>query len=186
LIWFSSEAFGFFELPPELTTGSSIMPQKRNPDILELVRALPASMSGRYVETTSILQGLLSGYHRDLQRTKKPLILGLREMAVVLDVLNTTVTKIKVNEAKCAQALEEDIYATDHVYAHVRMGMPFRDAYRAAKNEKNCAIAPEELFAQRSYPWEIAPDKLHKRLDEFLNQLDVFAGKNQQAIDNLA
>ena len=133
LIWFSSEAFGFVALPVELTTGSSIMPQKRNPDLLELARAVPASMLARYVEVTATLHGLPAGYHRDLQRTKAPLLAGLRDARALFGVMVAAASAIRFDRERCAAALRDEIFATERVYALVRGGMAFRDAYREVK-----------------------------------------------------
>ncbi len=154
LIWLSSEAYGFFALPALLTTGSSIMPQKRNPDVLELVRALPASMLGRYVEVTGVVDGLAPGYHRDLQRVKGPLMAGLREMADVLLVVQKTLPQLEVNEARCLAHMSPEIFATDRVYAKVREGQPFRAAYLEVKAEDNAGHVeevPEDMLAHRNH-----------------------------------
>ena len=149
LILFSSEQFGFFELPVDLTTGSSIMPQKRNPDVLELVRAVPASLLGRYAEVTGLLQGLGAGYHRDLQRTKAPLMDGLEDSRNVLAVMQLAVERLGVNKEACAAALGDGIYQTDAVYAHVRGGEAFREAYRKVKESPQARIDHDELLRTR-------------------------------------
>ena len=151
LIWYSAEAFGFFRLPEELTTGSSIMPQKRNPDVLELVRALPSSLLGRYAEVSALLAGLVSGYHRDLQLTKGPLMKGIDEVSSAVTVMTRAASGVVVDAAVCRAGLEDEIYATDRAYAHVREGLPFRDAYRRAKAEAGAPLDPEEVLAARTH-----------------------------------
>ena len=151
LVLFSSEAFRFFRLPNALTTGSSIMPQKRNPDVLELIRALPAAMLGRYVEVTGTLHGLGSGYHRDLQRTKGPLLAALGDMARVLVLLATAVRELEVDEAACEGALDPAIFATDHVYQRVAGGTPFRSAYQEVKGRPPARIEKREVLASRRH-----------------------------------
>ena len=151
LILFSSEQFGFFELPLDLTTGSSIMPQKRNPDVLELVRAIPASLLGRYTEVTGLLQGLGAGYHRDLQRTKAPLMDGLEDTRNVLAVMQLAIERLGVNAQACEAALGEGIYQTDAVYAHVREGAAFRGAYRRVKESPQAHIDHAELLRTREH-----------------------------------
>ncbi len=151
LIWCSSEAFAFFGLPEELTTGSSIMPQKRNPDVLEFVRALPSSLLARYSEVSALLAGLVSGYHRDLQRTKGPLMRGLDEVSSAVTVMTRAASGVEVDDEACRAALADEIYATDRVYARVREGMPFRDAYRRVKEEGGGALDPDEVLASRTH-----------------------------------
>ena len=152
LIWFSSEAFGFFSLPEALTTGSSIMPQKRNPDVLELVRAVPASMMGRYVECAGVLHGLTEGYQRDLQHTKGPMLQSLSELSAVLRVMEHLVTQIEVHPERCSEALEAGIFATDRTYAYVRRGLSFRQAYHKVKGEpEGEKLDPVAALEQREH-----------------------------------
>lgn len=162
LIWGSSEALGFFSLPEAMTTGSSIMPQKRNPDVLELVRAYPSSLAGRYMEVMGLLHGLPSGYHRDLQRTKQPLLTSVREMRDVLTVMTHGITHLEVHPEACAAQLDPSIYATDHAYAHVRAGVPFREAYRRAKESPERPLDPETVLAARQHSG--APGQAHTPL----------------------
>lgn len=187
LIWFSSEAFGFVSLPDELTTGSSIMPQKRNPDLLELVRAVPASMLGRYSEVTATLHGLPAGYHRDLQRTKAPLLAGLRESRALLGVMREAIHGVQVDRERCAAALRDEIFATEQVYALVRSGTPFRDAYRQVKSDSSAfraSSAPEapstdpDFLASRTHlgaPGTAQEPLIRERLREVVSGLQPFA-----------
>ncbi len=174
LIWFSSEAFGFVRLPDPLTTGSSIMPQKKNPDLLELVRQMSAGMLGRYTEITASLHGLTSGYHRDLQRTKGPLLRALQEAVAGLSVVRLAVEGIEVDRERCTQALRDEILATDRVYARVRQGEAFRDAYRRVKEGDTTAIDPTTLLAARAHAGAPGSDQsmaLRQTWDTFARRL---------------
>ncbi|MBW1878898.1 MAG: argininosuccinate lyase [Deltaproteobacteria bacterium] len=151
LVWWSSEAFGFFSLPDALTTGSSIMPNKRNPDVLELVRALPASMLARYTEVCAALHGLPSGYHRDLQRTKRPLLRGLAEARAAISIMQLAVERLRVHPERCLGAMSDGIYATDRAYDDVRKGIAFRDAYRRAKEAGSQPMDPQVALRQRAH-----------------------------------
>jgi argininosuccinate lyase len=151
LLWFSSEAFGFFSLPDALTTGSSIMPNKRNPDVLELVRALPASMLARYTEVCAVLHGLPAGYHRDLQRTKRPLLRGLAEARAAISVMQLAVEQLRVHPERCLAAMSDGIYATDRAYDEVRKGVAFRDAYRRAKDKDTQRMDPQVALGHRAH-----------------------------------
>jgi argininosuccinate lyase len=131
LVLFSMEEFGFFRLPEEFCTGSSIMPQKKNPDVLELVRANFAVVHSGYLRVMEILKGLPSGYHRDLQLTKEPLIRGFRETLTTIEIMCLVLAGLKVNEDMCRRACTDEIYAADRVHELVRKGAAFRDAYRA-------------------------------------------------------
>ena len=129
LLMFYTQEFAFISLAPEVTTGSSIMPQKRNPDVLELLRASSATTQACLDESLMITAKLPSGYHRDLQRLKSPLfrsidlaIDSVDIMAYVLEGLNFQADNIQ---------LDDGIFATAEAYRLVREeGIPFRDAYR--------------------------------------------------------
>lgn len=167
LIWFSSEAFQFFRLPDALTTGSSIMPQKRNPDVLELVRAMPSSMLARYTEVTGLLHGLPGGYHRDLQRTKAPMLSALKECRASLFILEHLVRHLEIDAEACQRAMRHELYATDRVYARVRNHEPFREAYRAVKGEVQTPLSPSEVLEPRTHlgaPGTDAISALEQRL----------------------
>lgn len=130
LILFSLPDLGYFLLPAEICTGSSIMPQKQNPDVLELVRARYHEVLGYELQVKSIPANLISGYHRDLQLTKEPVFRGLNTTLRSVDVMTVVVEKLEVSEENCQKGLTEEVYATQRVYDLVREGMPFREAYR--------------------------------------------------------
>lgn len=130
LIFFSMPDTGFVRLPEAFCTGSSIMPQKKNPDVLELVRAKYHVVLACQIQLQTTTAGLISGYHRDLQLTKKPLMEALDAAADSLAILAKLVSGLEVDEAACAKALTEEVFATERVYALVKQGVPFREAYR--------------------------------------------------------
>ena len=131
LILFSLPELGYVSLPVELCTGSSIMPHKRNPDGLELVRAKAATVSGHAAAVKGIVRNLPSGYHRDLQETKRPYLQALEIVRSQLLVLALTVERLQVHEQALARALTPELFATDAAFDLVRRGMAFRAAYRA-------------------------------------------------------
>jgi len=135
LTLFSMDEFGFFKLPDELCTGSSIMPQKKNPDVFELARAKAAKVDANLFLVKSILSKLQSGYNRDLQLTKEALMDSFELTLATLKIFKIVVSKIKVNEKNCKEACTPDLFATEHAYNLVKKGVPFRDAYKqVAKN----------------------------------------------------
>jgi argininosuccinate lyase len=177
LIGFSSEAYRFVRLPEALTTGSSIMPQKRNPDVLELVRTLAPAMQARYVEVTGVLHGLGAGYHRDLQRTKGPLLRGLAESRAALAAVQLCVEQLEVDTDCCRAALTPDIFATDRVYSRVRDGAAFRDAYREVKGSPAEALDPDDTLAARTHAGAPGSDQapaLGKQLERTLEALEHY------------
>jgi len=130
LMLFSMHEFGFVSLPKELCTGSSIMPQKKNPDVLELVRAKYHVVLGEEFKVKSMISNLISGYNRDLQLTKEPVINSIETAKSCIKMMILVVSKIKIDEKKCKEALTNELYATEEAYKLVKKGMPFREAYK--------------------------------------------------------
>ncbi len=132
LVLFNSAEFGFVTLPEAFTTGSSIMPQKRNPDVLELARAHYHRLVAEMHVLATLPAGLPSGYHRDLQLTKEAVMRAVSLTADLLAALNALVPALQFNRAAMEAALSPDLLATAHALARVQAGVPFRDAYREA------------------------------------------------------
>jgi argininosuccinate lyase len=129
ILW-SSDEFGWLLLPTELSTGSSIMPQKRNPDLFELTRARVAALSGDLATLMALKGGLAGGYHRDFQLLKAPLMRGIDRSHEMLAMLATAIPRLGVDAARARAALRNEVFATDALMARVRDGEPFRRAYR--------------------------------------------------------
>jgi argininosuccinate lyase len=127
---FTTKEFGFFDVSQNLLTGSSIMPQKNNVDIAELLRSKQGLMTGYYVQIADIAKGLPSGYNRDLQDIKKPLIEAVDLAESSLDVAILLVKGIKPNAGAMEAALTPEIFATHNAFKLVKQGVPFRKAYR--------------------------------------------------------
>ncbi len=130
LLLFSMQEFGFFEIPKEFCTGSSIMPQKKNPDVLELLRAKTNLFASYQFSMQSIIENLPSGYNRDLQLTKNILMEGIDLAKECLSAINLVVRDLKVNKGNCEKAMTKELYATEEAYKLVKKGIPFRDAYK--------------------------------------------------------
>ncbi len=135
LIMMSMSDFGYFKLPDEFCTGSSIMPQKKNPDVLELIRAKYHGIAAKEVEIKGIVANLISGYHRDLQLTKRPILEALDTTESCLSIMSLIVQNLIVDKASCQKALTDEVYATEKVYALVQKGIPFREAYQQIARE---------------------------------------------------
>jgi argininosuccinate lyase len=135
LIVFSGDEFGFVTLPESHTTGSSLMPQKRNPDGLELARGKAARLIGDVTAALAMLKGLPSGYNKDLQEDKTLLFSAIDTMLLVLPPTRETIAQLRFNTEKLAQVVErEDVLATDIADELVRRGVPFREAHGAVGN----------------------------------------------------
>ena len=129
LLLFSLDEIGYFSLPVELCTGSSIMPQKKNPDALELIRSRSAVVSSSSYKIKEIIRALPSGYNRDFQDTKEPLIVGAKAALLAVKVISLTIDKLQVNEENLIKGFKKEIYATDEVLKHIDSDLPFRDLY---------------------------------------------------------
>jgi argininosuccinate lyase len=155
LINFSLPEFGYFVVPKELCTGSSIMPQKRNPCGLELVRAKTSTILACQNQILGILKGLPSGYNRDFQETKRPFLSGLSLTAACMRVMDLTFRKLEVCEERLVAAFQAwpEVFATDEALRLVLDGVPFRDAYRqvAASLGQLQATDPRASLAQRTH-----------------------------------
>lgn len=128
---FTSAEFGFVTLPAQYTTGSSIMPNKRNPDVIELMRASYASVAAGRTEVEQLLS-LPSGYHRDLQFTKGAIFHAFGRGLGALELLPDLLRNLEWKPDAMRAALDSSMYATDLAVDLAREGMPFRDAYRQA------------------------------------------------------
>jgi argininosuccinate lyase len=129
LMLYYMEELAFVALPTEMTTGSSIMPQKRNPDVFELVRAASATLEAALVEALAITAKLPSGYHRDLQRLKSPLFRGIDLAGDCLAIMAHALGSVEFRPDRIR--LGPELYAAERANALVlEQGMPFRDAYR--------------------------------------------------------
>lgn len=132
-VWlFSSSEFGFLGLAPELTTGSSLMPQKRNPDAVELTRARSRSIVAARAELVDLLRDLPSGYHRDFQLVKAPLFRAHDSMKAQLALWPRLIQGLRPDAERLKAATSDPaLRATERVLSAVKDGVPFRDAYRA-------------------------------------------------------
>ena len=153
LIWFSTEELGYLVLGQDVTTGSSIMPQKRNPDVLELIRASAAKVRSRHAEIAAVFAPLSSGYHRDLQLTKEPFLEGMQTCLDMMAAMVPALESLEVRPSKCAEAMERSIGSTDAVFARVACGEPFRSAYKAVAADPEGAVEgdPAQMWRGRTH-----------------------------------
>jgi argininosuccinate lyase len=151
---FTSAEFGFVALPARYTTGSSIMPNKRNPDVIELMRATHASVAAARTEIEQLLS-LPSGYHRDLQASKGAIVHGFGRGLAALELLPDLLTNLEWREERLRAAIDSGMYATDVAVEAAIAGVPFRDAYKAAAASAASAgqgRTPEASLAARTSP----------------------------------
>jgi argininosuccinate lyase len=138
---FTSAEFAFVALPAAYVTGSSLMPNKKNPDVVELLRAAAASVIGAQVEIASALS-LPSGYHRDLQVTKGPLLRAMRQGLGALSLVARLVKDMELQPERMRAAITREMFATDRATEMARTGVPFRDAYLAVAKDLGGGAGP--------------------------------------------
>src|SRR5574337_834848 len=130
IIWSTSE-FSFLELSDRFTSTSSVMPQKKNPDVLELIRGKTAQVIGYQMAVLSNLKGLPSGYNRDLQQTKVSIWPTSKIVISSLIIVNSLLKTMKVNEKKLRQAIDGGYSISLDIAEHlVRKGVPFRVSHK--------------------------------------------------------
>ena len=171
---FTTAEFGFVSLPDEYTTGSSIMPNKRNPDVIELMRASYASVAAARTEIEQLLS-LPSGYQRDLQFSKGSIFHGVRRGLMALELAPDLLARLQWNASAMRAAIEPEMYATDAAIEQAAAGVPFREAYReAAATVVNAGEGrtPESSLAARVSPGAAAD----LRLDELRARLAALSG----------
>lgn len=171
-ILYASEEYGFLAVSPDLATGSSLMPHKRNPDVLELTRARAAGVDADLGSVLRLKAGLTAGYHRDLQLLKEPLMRGLDRTTEMLVMSARAVGALRVDPVRAREALEGGPLATDEVIRRVEKGTAFRAAYRevagdAARGARFPAPSDREILARRKAlgsPGNLGLPILKKRL----------------------
>ncbi len=156
MLLYSSKEYGFVSLPGNLTTGSSIMPQKHNLDICELSRAKAARLRASLVELMLVTGKLPSNYHRDLQYSKEPVLRASREVRELCLMSALVVKHLIVNEDRLRAAMHAELYATYEADQLAQQGVPFREAYqRTAKAVTTGSIDAAKLKA-RFEPIQVA------------------------------
>lgn len=127
---YMGQDFNFISFPDELTTGSSIMPHKKNPDLFELVRGKCNALQALPNQLVLLTTNLPSGYHRELQLAKGPIIEAIQEIKACLDILLFSLPKLKTTTKITDQKKYDYLFSVDTLNAEVLAGKPFRDAYR--------------------------------------------------------
>ena len=149
LILWSGAEYGFVTLDEAYATGSSLMPQKRNPDSLELIRGKSGRLAGNFVALLTTVKGLATGYQRDLQEDKEPAFDTLDALGLVLPVMRGVIETLTVNREAMERALSPDLLATDLAEYLVRKGLPFRRAHevvgRVLARAQEKSVSPAEL-----------------------------------------
>ena len=168
IILFSLPEFGYFTLAREICSGSSIMPQKKNPDVLELVRSKAAVVAGCLDQIRNITRPLYSGYNRDFQDTKGPLLKGLETGFLSIAAMELTIQKLSVNPDRLRAGFTPEIFATDYALELVQQGTNFRDAYKEVANNISALKTrdPDSALAARTSSGTAGNLKIKPKLQE--------------------
>ena len=169
LVLFNTAEFGFVELPAEYCTGSSIMPQKQNPDVLELARAAYHQLTAKLQTLLTLPANLPSGYHRDLQHTKAAAMHSVLLMDDLLTAVGKVLEGVRFRRDRMQEACSPGLFATAHALEQVLTGVPFRDAYRDAAEAVSSLEVPEAEEALAAYkvdgfPGRVRPDVVRTAL----------------------
>ncbi len=184
LILFSMGEFGFFTIPDKFTTGSSFMPNKKNPDVLELIRAKSSILQSYLFQLNSISSKLISGYNRDLQLTKEPLISSFETALASIDIMSLVVKGLKVNKENCINAFDNSIFAADEAIDLVKKGIPFREAYKKVAENMNKVkkINPEENILSKKHIGATGNLGLEKLISH-LSSIKALLSKQENELD---
>lgn len=134
---YMSQNFNFISFPDELTTGSSIMPHKKNPDVFELVRGKCNKLQSIPNQLTMVINNLPSGYHRDFQLVKEIIVPAIQDMKACIEILTFSLKEINVNKKILDDPKYDYLFSVDTLNELVQNGMPFRDAYKKMGKEIN-------------------------------------------------
>lgn len=171
---FSTQEFGFVRMPPDTITGSSIMPNKKNPDLAELLRASSATIAGALTELQQTLS-LPSGYHRDLQLTKAPLLRATRVTLDAVALVPAVLRKTEFQLDRMRGAIDGAMSATDKAVELAASGTPFRDAYRTVGDS---LAELQDADPARSLASRVSPGACADlRLDELAARIDAAASQ---------
>jgi len=149
IVLWASPSFNFIEIEETFTTGSSLMPQKKNPDVVELVRGKTGKVYGALISLLTVMKALPLSYNRDMQEDKSPLFQTVDEIKLSLKVYEEMIKKIKVNSEKMRKMAEDGFFAaTDLVEYLVKKGLPFRSAHLTAGKMVSYCVENKKTFDQ--------------------------------------
>lgn len=177
LILFSTHEYNFIDLPDKFCTGSSIMPQKSNPDVLEIIKGRTANVLSYQDQIELILKNSNLGYNRDTQETKKPFMESIRTTKESSIILRKMIPEIEFNQKQIKENTKESIYSAYTANKKVENGKTFRESYKEVKKEKN--YKKPEIDEINNYKFN------YKELKEMKTQWDHERTEYSQMVQNL-
>jgi argininosuccinate lyase len=190
IVLYTTAEFGFFELSDAFSTGSSLMPQKKNPDVFELTRGKAGTMIGLLTGLMSTLKGLPSTYDKDLQEDKAPVFAATDTLLSILPVMAAALRTITVKPERMGSAIDSTMMATDLADYLVEKGVPFREAHSLAgkvvraADEKKVRMEELPLEAYQAIgPFEADVYQVFDPL-ESINKRNTVGGTSLQSVKN--
>lgn len=181
VLLFTTSEFGFFEVAKEVCSGSSIMPQKKNVDVAELLRSKVHVLLGNYTQLISMSANIISGYNRDVQDSKKPLFESLETTVDCLSVSKLLVQNISINQEKTQRALTPELFATHYAIGLVGQGIPFREAYQqTAKAIGHLQYQVEDVFKEPSALGGIGNTGLKMLAKQYVSETKLLQTEKQK------
>jgi len=188
IIW-SSEPFRFIDIHEKYATGSSMMPQKKNPDSLELIRGKTARVIGNHVAGLTLMKGIPTAYVRDLQEDKEPVFDSLEQTKNSIEILTGVYESFTINAHQMQNAIDPALYATDLADYLVRKGLPFRTAHSivgsivASAEKKKLSLRDIGLEEFKNFSPLFEPD-VYQLFDplESINKRNIFGGTGPKSI----
>lgn len=164
---YMSQNFGFISFPDELTTGSSIMPHKKNPDVFELIRGKCNKIQALHSEMLLITNNLPTGYHRDFQLLKENIIAAFEDVKDILDIFNYSIQQVIVKDIDLNDEKYQYLFTVDSINNLVVEGMSFREAYQKIGGQVQEGTYKPDLGKQHSHVGSIHNLSLDKIRDKF-------------------
>ena len=179
LCFYLSQNFGFISFPSDLTTGSSIMPHKKNPDVFELIRARCNRIQAVPNELALLMTNLPSGYHRDLQLTKEILFPAIESLKSCFQMMNYALPQAKVEKNILQDSKYRYLFSVDAVNQLVQQGMSFREAYRAIGNQIEAGTFTFEVTDALQHTHEgsignLCNDEIRREMEKVLDKIPFF------------
>ena len=164
---YMSQNFNFISFPDELTTGSSIMPHKKNPDVFELIRGKCNKIQALHTEMVMITNNLPSGYHRDFQLLKENIINAFEDVKDILDIFNYSIQQVKVKDIDLKDEKYQYLFTVDSINNLVVEGMSFREAYQKIGGKVQSGTYKPDLGKQHSHVGSIHNLSLEKIREKY-------------------
>lgn len=148
---YTSQNYNFISFPDALTTGSSIMPHKKNPDVFELIRGTCNTIQALPTEMMLLTNNLPSGYHRDFQLLKKNMISGIEQLKDVLSIMNFAIAQVNVHNISLEDEKYQHLFTVDSINNLVMEGLPFRDAYKKVSTAVEAGVYEPDISKKHSH-----------------------------------